>query len=174
VNDSEVPYISNRDEFEKIFKENFENKNFQRILLSHALILCSGNKMQAEDLLQDSFERAWKNMDRFDGENFVAWTKTIMKNRFVDLLRKKSPILPGDDLPESSIDGDQEFHLLERDAERCLRSLTGEQRMVINFRKTGDDYASISKIMDLSKENVRKKMCEAKKSFIQCMELERI
>ena len=44
----------------------------------------------AEDLAQETFVKAWKNIGRFDaGKNFKPWILTIAKNTAFDHIRKK-------------------------------------------------------------------------------------
>lgn len=47
----------------------------------------------ANDLVQETFLKAWKNIKRFDtGKNFKTWIFTIAKNTTYDYLRKKKTI----------------------------------------------------------------------------------
>src|SRR3954454_17826820 len=44
----------------------------------------------ADDLVQDTILRAWKNLDRFEaGTNLQAWLFTILRNGFYSQHRKK-------------------------------------------------------------------------------------
>jgi RNA polymerase sigma-70 factor (ECF subfamily) len=48
----------------------------------------------AEDVTQETFVRAWKNLKRFDTtRNFKTWLFTITKNAALDLIKKKKPLL---------------------------------------------------------------------------------
>jgi len=50
----------------------------------------SRNNDDAEDIVQESFYKAWKNLKNFrPGENFTAWLFRITKNTAFDLLRKR-------------------------------------------------------------------------------------
>jgi len=51
------------------------------------------NAAEAEDIVQDTFIRAWKNLKKFDRErNFQAWIFTIAKNASLDFLKKKKAV----------------------------------------------------------------------------------
>lgn len=50
-----------------------------------------GNEADADEALQESFVRAWKTRDRFDGRYPLAWLQTIARNTSVDLLRRRRP-----------------------------------------------------------------------------------
>lgn len=44
----------------------------------------------AEDIVQDSFFKAWKNLSRFDADKrFGPWLSTIVRNTALDFLKKK-------------------------------------------------------------------------------------
>ncbi len=48
----------------------------------------------AEDVTQESFTKAWKNMRKFiPGKSFRGWLFTIIRNTAIDILRKKKEIL---------------------------------------------------------------------------------
>src|SRR3954453_5066154 len=50
----------------------------------------SHNLDAADDLVQDTILRAWKNIDRFEGgTNLNAWLFTILRNGFYSQHRKK-------------------------------------------------------------------------------------
>jgi RNA polymerase sigma-70 factor (ECF subfamily) len=51
----------------------------------------TGEGAAAEDLVQDCFLKAWKNLDRFErGTNFKAWIFTILTNSYINDYRRKS------------------------------------------------------------------------------------
>ncbi len=47
----------------------------------------------AEDLVQDTIVRAYRNLDRFDGRHPRAWLLTILRNANINRARKKRPDL---------------------------------------------------------------------------------
>ena len=51
------------------------------------------NKESAEDILQETYIKAWKHFSRFDQEkSFKTWIFTVAKNTTFDVLKKKSAI----------------------------------------------------------------------------------
>src|SRR4029453_15512331 len=57
-------------------------------LRAFALSLCH-NTDRADDLVQDTILRAWKNIDRFElGTNLNAWLFTILRNALLSQYRK--------------------------------------------------------------------------------------
>jgi RNA polymerase sigma-70 factor (ECF subfamily) len=48
----------------------------------------------AEDVTQEAFVRAWKNLEKFDpSRNFKTWLFTIARNAALDLIKKKKPLV---------------------------------------------------------------------------------
>jgi len=49
-----------------------------------------GDRKEAEDLVQEVFLRAWKNLKKFDlDKNFKIWIFSIARNACIDYLRRK-------------------------------------------------------------------------------------
>ncbi len=59
----------------------------------------TGNATDAEDMVQETFLKAWKQIDKFDGRaSFGTWLYRICANCSVDLLRsRKRRESPGDE-----------------------------------------------------------------------------
>ena len=93
------------------------------------------NREQADDLVQDTLERAWSKYSMWQRRGEVrAWTFGIMHNLFIDRVRsqRSSPEdNAGDDLPE--VPGRAiPFDRLEiRDLDRALQRLPPDQREVL-------------------------------------------
>lgn len=52
-----------------------------------------GDAAEAEDLTQETFVKAWKNLKKFDvRKNFKTWLFSIAKNTAIDFLRKKKAV----------------------------------------------------------------------------------
>ena len=70
-------------EFEKLLREHYAAVN------RYAKSLCRC-EYEASDLTQEAFLRAYKSYSRFDHRSsFEAWVKTIVRNQYYDLLRKR-------------------------------------------------------------------------------------
>jgi RNA polymerase sigma-70 factor (ECF subfamily) len=53
----------------------------------------TGDPQVAEDVVQDSFMKAWKNMRKFvPGNSFRGWLFTIVRNTAIDYLRNKKEV----------------------------------------------------------------------------------
>lgn len=93
--------------------------------------LC-GRPDLADDLVQETAIRAWTARDRFrPGTSIRAWTFTIMRNHFLNDLRRAGREVGYDpDIPEHvvSTEGDQEARLHISDMQRALMLLPEERR----------------------------------------------
>ena len=49
---------------------------------------------EAEDAVQETFLRAWRSRERFEGEHFRAWLYSIATNVCVDMIRRRSRRVP--------------------------------------------------------------------------------
>lgn len=64
-----------------------------------------GDSHHAEDLAQETFLKAWKNISKFDPtKSFKTWVFSIAKNTAIDWLRKKHPVsfsdIEHDEMPD--------------------------------------------------------------------------
>lgn len=93
----------------------------------------TGNAAAADDLVQDTMERAWSKLASWRrGSDMRAWLFGIMHNLYVDQLRRAPPAAASlDDADEPCIAASQGDRLALRDLESALRLLPGEQREVV-------------------------------------------
>jgi RNA polymerase sigma-70 factor (ECF subfamily) len=70
----------------------FETIAFPQIDSMYRFALCMvGNETDAEDLVQDTYLRAYKLFDKFeDGTNCKSWLLKILKNTFINSIRHKT------------------------------------------------------------------------------------
>jgi len=67
---------------------NAKYQPLKDLLFAFAMKL-TRNQFDAQDLMQETLCRAFKNKDRFTlGTNFKAWITTIMRNNFINDYRK--------------------------------------------------------------------------------------
>jgi len=50
-----------------------------------------GNYADADEALQETFVRAWRARDKFDGAKPLNWLQVIARNTSLELLRKRKP-----------------------------------------------------------------------------------
>lgn len=92
-----------------------------------------GDRAAADDLVQDTLERAWAKLHLYRrGTDLRAWMFTVMHNVFVNQLRASRPgVQLEDDMPELSRPARETESLELRDLDRAIRRLPAEQREVL-------------------------------------------
>ena len=128
------------------------------------------NLSDAEDLVQNSLIKALEKQSSFDGINLSAWVKTILKNNFLDSLRKKKEVQIDDDMEERTEKGEQEAELLKRDIERCLEELKDLEREIVSLKGRGFSYQEISEFTETSEANLRVILHRSRKQLHTCLE----
>ena len=84
----------------------------------------TGNETDAEDMVQETFLRAWREIRRFDGRaSFGTWLHRICANRTVDLLRARNRWQPAISAAnDSEHDPFRNMASVEPSPERAARS----------------------------------------------------
>ena len=92
-----------------------------------------GERASADDLVQDTLERAWSKLHLYRrGTDLRAWLFTVMHNVHVNRVRATRPVDPLDDeMPELAQRGTQPDALLVRDLDRAIARLPADQRAVL-------------------------------------------
>jgi len=93
-----------------------------------------GDRHAADDLVQDTLERAWNKFHLWrPGSDLRAWLFAIMHNVFVNQVRTKRSEIEKtmEELPEIAVRATQSDALELGDVERALRALADEQREVL-------------------------------------------
>jgi len=96
----------------------------------------TGDRHRADDLVQDTLERAWNKFHLWrPGSDLRAWLFTIMHNVFVNQLRQGTLNDTGVPLDEDALElptaANQEQALVLRDLEAALARLPHEYREVL-------------------------------------------
>jgi len=93
-----------------------------------------GDRYAADDLVQDTLERAWNKFHLWrPGSDLRAWLFTIMHNVFVNQVRSKRNEIEKtmEELPVVAVRATQSDSLEIVDLEHALRALPDEQREVL-------------------------------------------
>ena len=92
-----------------------------------------GERAGADDLVQDTLERAWTKLHLYRrGTDLRAWLFTVMHNVHVNKLRAARPTDPLEDgMPELAQRAAQSDALLVRDLDRAIARLPADQRAVL-------------------------------------------
>ncbi len=93
----------------------------------------TGDAARADDLVQDTLERALGKWRLWRPGNLRAWLMTMMHNVFVNQLRAAEPLEFRDaaEVPELPVRARQSDGLELRDLDRALQALPAEQRAVV-------------------------------------------
>lgn len=167
----------NRNDKEKIFKDE---------ILPHADALLTfgyhltGYDSSAEDLVQITLEKAWRNIERYElGTNAKAWLFTIMRNAFINDYRKKSKQPTVIDIDEAIINTDEDNNgplssyvdlreemlenLMGDEITEAINSLAIDNRTAILLCDVeGFTYEEIAKITSVPVGTVRSRLFRAR------------
>ena len=112
-----------------------------------------------DDVLQNTFLKVWKNMDRFRGEAALyTWLYRIATNETLTFLQAKqkkqlktinAPILSFEEILESDtwFDGDE----IQQKLQACLMRLPERQRLVFNMKYfEGMKYQQIAEVLKVT------------------------
>jgi RNA polymerase sigma-70 factor, ECF subfamily len=92
-----------------------------------------GDRATADDLVQDTLERAWAKLHLYRrGTDLRAWLFTVMHNVHVNRVRaSRATDTLGDEMPELAQRAPQSDALMVRDLGRGIARLPAEQRAVL-------------------------------------------
>ena len=92
-----------------------------------------GDRATADDLVQDTLERAWAKLHLYRrGTDLRAWLFTVMHNVHVNRVRSARPTdTLEEEMPELAQRAAQGDALLVRDLDRAIACLPAEQRAVL-------------------------------------------
>ncbi len=93
----------------------------------------AGDRIAADDLVQDTLERAWSKFHLYRrGTDLRAWLFTVMHNVYVNQLRAARPVAQLDEeMPELAQAARETDTLVLRDLDAAIRRLPPEQREVL-------------------------------------------
>ena len=132
-----------------------------------------GDSFVAEDLMQDAFIDAFKNMELYDAKStFGAWIKKIVINKSINYLKKQQLI--AEKLEDySTIDDDldeYEFEFNVDDVKKASQQLSPQYKLVFSlYMIEGYDHDEISEIMSISSSTSRSQLSRAKQQLIKIL-----
>jgi RNA polymerase sigma-70 factor (ECF subfamily) len=136
------------------FEELYAKYRTRMYAIAYAL---TGNRDASDDLVQETFARAWRSFDTLrDHANFAAWLKTILLNAFRDWLAKKrtaSPERPAEPPDPAEI----AFRAEERRRIRALiQSMDERERIVLDLSHLqGLSNEDIARALGVTVDHVR-------------------
>jgi RNA polymerase sigma-70 factor (ECF subfamily) len=139
------------------------------------------NPQDAEDLVQETYLKAYKYYDKFtEGTNFKAWLFRILKNTFINNYRKRQQEPPQnafdeiEDVFESQVSAESGSipnpeedvleNVLDEDVQRALDALPDEYRMVVILADLEDfSYQEIADILEIPVGTVMSRLYRARR-----------
>ena len=127
-----------------------------------------GDRAAADDLVQDTLERAWAKLHLFrGGTDLRAWLFTVMHNVHVNQVRAARPTDALDEeLPElvqRAVQGDA---LVVRDLERALAALPAAQREVLLLVALEDlSYEEAAQVLGIPIGTVMSRLARAREKL---------
>ena len=154
--------IQNQDAFFKELYKTYSPK-VHRLCLGY-----TGNAMEADDLLQEVFIKAWQNMDKFRGDSQIStWIYRIAVNTCLYHLRSqknkknvdidKTILRQEDELD----DKEQQVQLLYK----CISELSEADRLIITLLLEEVPYEEIATVTEISEGNLRVKIHRIKQQL---------
>jgi len=141
----------------------------------------TGNVAEAEDLVQESFVRAYRFFHRYDETlPFTSWLYRIMTNAHIDMVRRRGRIKTTSleasgtdgattwDLPDHDASPDRQMLLtaLDEPVQKALTSMTAEFRTAVLLADVeGLAYEEVAEIMRTSVGTVRSRIHRGRKQI---------
>jgi RNA polymerase sigma-70 factor (ECF subfamily) len=131
-----------------------------------------GDRAAADDLVQDTLERAWAKLHLFrQGTDLRAWLFTVMHNVHVNQVRAARPTdALEDEMPELAQRAAQGDALLVRDLERALAALPAAQREVLLLVALEDlSYEETANVLGIPIGTVMSRLARAREKLRMLM-----
>jgi RNA polymerase sigma-70 factor (ECF subfamily) len=132
----------------------------------------TGNASHADDLVQDTLERALAKLDRWQpGSDLRAWLFTLMHNLFVNQIRiRRPPETVLEDALDEPVSGGQMDALAARDIQQALARLPEEQRevlLLVGLEQFG--YAEAAAVLGVPVGTVMSRLSRARERMRQML-----
>lgn len=127
-----------------------------------------GERAAADDLVQDTLERAWAKLHLYRrGTDLRAWLFTVMHNVHVNKVRATRPTDPlDDDMPELAQRAVQGDALIVRDLDRSIALLPAEQRAVLLLVTLEDmSYEEVARALGIPMGTVMSRLSRAREKL---------
>jgi len=133
------------------------------------------DRYAAEDIVQDSYEKMWKNRENIDGTKVKSYLFTTAYHTMIDRLRKDKRMIATDELPIGSEGPSGQYSDLKERLGEAVQRLPEVQRMVLVLRDfEGYSYQEIGQLCDLGESQVKVYIYRARvflKNYIGNMEV---
>ena len=157
---------------EKAFDEllNFHEQNVKTFLIQ-----LSNNEFDSNDMLQETFIKAFINLDKYDpAYPFIVWLKAIARNTFLDNVRKKNAknkvvLLDSDHIVEMQVADNEENEVLTEKNDTLaarIEEMEDIYKEIIELRYyKGLDYKEIAEQLDVPVSTVKTRLFRARQKL---------
>lgn len=153
-------------------------RQYSKAMLSSSMRILN-NLADAEDVVQEAFVDAFKNLDRFTYKSrFEAWLRRIVINKSINLIRKRKVYFSDIDstnlssLKEDEFDEEQWDYNIEQ-IKKAIAQLPDRHRIIFNlYAVDGIPQEEIALMLKLSHNNVRTLYHRAKKKIMEFINYE--
>ena len=137
-----------------------------------------GNAVEAEDVMQEAFLRAFTKLDTYEGVvSFGAWLKKIVINRSLDFLKKRkvkfeeiNEKIP-DEEPEQLVISEIHMETLKK----AIYQLSDGYRVVLTlYLLEGYDHEEIAQILGITNVSSRSQYMRAKQKLRELLKKEEV
>jgi RNA polymerase sigma factor (sigma-70 family) len=128
----------------------------------------TGNEADAEDVLQEAFISAFRNLDSYRGDaSFGSWIKKIVINKAINQLKKrKMELMPDNEDFDIPMEEAEEMYLPQLSVERvkgAIQQLPDGYRSVLSlYLLEGYDHQEIGEIMGITESTSKSQLNRAK------------
>lgn len=115
----------------------------------------------ADDLLQHTLLKAWDNRDKFyDTGSFTAWLCTIMRNTFINFIRKEKSTVVSEDWV---FDGFEKDDVNDYDIRQAVQSLPFPERELCVWWMHGYSYKELAEAYGIPMGTLKSRVFHVKK-----------
>lgn len=137
-------------------------------------ISLTGDVDRADDLVQETLVKAWKNRETFEpGTNLKAWLFTILRNTYFSELRKRKREVSVDDTvieAKLSVHPEQQGHADFRDFRKALAQLGDDQReALILVGAEGFSYEEVAEICGCAVGTIKSRVNRARTKLTEIL-----
>ncbi|HEY9060746.1 MAG TPA: RNA polymerase sigma factor [Pseudobacteroides sp.] len=132
----------------------------------------TGSKWEAEDLVSETFRKAYENFHLLKGEP-KPWLMSIARNTVIDFYRRKKDIMPGSDELDNYAYNYPFDEVFERKEElsylkESLNSLSKDELEIVNLRYFSDlKYKQIGEMLGKTESAIKMKVTRINQKLIE-------
>ena len=145
--------------------------NTNRQAIKQLLISLSNNEFDSNDMLQDTFIKAFLNLSKYKNEfPFNVWLTSIARNTFFDHVRRKAvknSVLNSSEFSYQELEESAEQKMIKEEKKEqiiaLIENLPDKYRKILELRYyKGMDYHKISAVLNIPEGTVKTNLFRAK------------